>query len=59
MNTAEYFAVNMFTGAETKEDKGQVIVKVVGDMKDVHIEIDETETNYGRYKEASKGVLVE
>lgn len=59
MNTAEYFAVNMFTGAETKEDKGQVIVKVVGDMKDVHIEIDETETNYGRYKGASKGVLVE
>jgi len=50
INSVEYFAVNMFTGAETKEDKGDFTVKVVGDMKDVRIEY-EDEDEGARYRE--------
>jgi len=45
MNTIEYFAVNMFEGAETKDDEGEMTSRVVGDQKDVRWEV-EDETRY-------------
>lgn len=60
MNTLEYFAVNFFTGAETKEEPANITYKVVGPTKDVHYNIEEDErTNHGRYRRASQGVIVE
>lgn len=38
MNTVEYFAVNMFQGAESAEDKTQTSYRIVGDMQDVRLE---------------------
>ena len=54
MNTIEYFAVNHFTGAESKEDKSIVIVKTAGDLKDIRIEVDDEESNRARYLQGTK-----
>ena len=40
-NCLEYFMVNTFTGAESKEDKTESTYRIVGDMKDIHWEEDE------------------
>lgn len=50
LNTVEYFAVNMFTGAETTEDKTEPTYRVVGDMGDIRWEEEEA-GNYGIYKQ--------
>ena len=56
MNTIEYFAVNMFTGAETKKDNTIITHKVVGSMKDIHFDVEEDEdTNYGAYQRVTSG----
>ena len=58
LNTVEYFAVNTFTGAETKVDNREVGVKVVGDMKDIHFDVeDDTDTNHAAYKRTTQGVF--
>lgn len=54
MNTMEYFAVNTFTGAETKDDIGEMTYKVIGPMKDVKWDWDEETTNYNVYKQATR-----
>src|SRR3990167_301454 len=55
INSVEYFAVNMFTGAESKEAQGRLNVRVVGDLKDTKIEYEDEETNQSRYRMASQG----
>ena len=46
MNTIEYFAVNMFEGAETKQDTSEPIIKTVGPFKDVKIEYEDDDSKY-------------
>ncbi len=58
MNTVEYFAVNMFTGAESRQSNAEITVRTVGPMKDIKIEYDEEETNHNNYKLATQGVFV-
>lgn len=41
MNTVEYFAVNMFTGAETKSDDSTPSFRVVGDLGDVRFDYED------------------
>ena len=59
MNSMEYFAVNQFTGAETKKDLSRITHKVVGPFKDVQITVSNEEDNYGKYQRVSAGVMVE
>lgn len=49
MNTVEYFAVNMFTGAESKEDKTETTYRIVGDLKDIRFDEDNSEKYSGAY----------
>lgn len=57
MNSLEYFAVNMFTGAETKDDNTNINYKVVGDMKDIKFFEDENEKYTPNYRKATQGVF--
>lgn len=59
MNSLEYIAVNIFTGAETKESNTNITVKTVGPMKDVKIEYEEEETNHSNYKLVTQGAYEE
>jgi len=59
MNTVEYFAINMFTGAETKEDTTEINIKTVGDFKDVRYEYIEKTPLQEQYLRQSQGVVVE
>jgi len=45
-NSVEYFAVNMFEGAETKQDTSEPIIKTVGPFKDVKIEYEDDDSKY-------------
>lgn len=57
MNTVEYFAVNYFTGAETKEDNSPVEYRTIGPMKDVKfLDVEEHDRNYAAYKARTQGV---
>jgi len=50
VQTCEYFAVNMFEGAESKEDEGELTSRVVGEMKDVRWEVSEPERYSPQYR---------
>lgn len=53
LNTVEYFAVNNFTGAESKEPDIAPLLKVIGPLKDLQIDYgDEEETPLDRYRQA-------
>ena len=55
MNSVEYFAVNMFQGAESKQDSTDIIVRTIGPMKDIKIEYEEEETNRSNYRLVTQG----
>jgi len=51
LNSVEYFAVNMFEGAESKDDEGELFSKVVGSMKDVHWEVSDEKRYSPTYRQ--------
>ncbi len=54
MNSVEYFAVNMFQGAETKDDNSDVTYRTVGDMQDVRFDTGVEDRYSIRYTEAMR-----
>jgi len=57
MNAMDYVAVNIFSPVPQKQEgSGKVIVKVAGDLKDIRIEVDEGESNRGRYMQTTRGM---
>jgi hypothetical protein len=55
MNTIEYFAVNQFTGAETKEDRTETTYRVVGDLGDIRFDNEEDSDKSESYMLAHRG----
>ena len=51
MNTVEYFAVNMFTGAESKEDNTPTTYRVVGDLGDVRFDAEDDDKYSPGYRQ--------
>jgi hypothetical protein len=55
LNSVEYFAVNMFSGAETKEDNKVSSYRVVGDLGDIRFDDDEDEGHSAAYQQITDG----
>lgn len=59
INCLDYIAVNIFSPVPQHDSEGGMTAKVVGDLKDIHWEVDEEDDNRNRYIRASKGAYTD